>query len=262
MAMFGFNRPAPEPEMPPAPTSNREALRVKPLSAGDISVRFAAEGAAPIEAGLHDLTVAGAGVSIPFQFDPLLGPDALCQVRFEHRTEGWVVETPARVVHTRQCDDLHVLYGLQFLNAGNLFAQMDAAWSHYFNRRSDRHFLVDLDAPMYARLRQRHHRLDGQVMDVSRSGLCVRVPHAMSSQLQVGVSARLFFDAWDLAGEVELAVTLANRRQLGEHSYLGFQIDEDQPPQCVRGAAALASYVQERQRELERVEAALRGSAA
>jgi hypothetical protein len=260
--MFGFNRSAPEPIAPPNPISNRDALRVKPLTPGDISVRFTSQAAPPIEVCLHDLTLAGAGVRIPFQLDPLLGPDALCEVRMEHTKESWVVETPARVVHTRQCDDLHVLYGLQFLNTGNLFAQMDAAWAHYFNRRSERHFQVDLDAPMYARLRQRHHRVDGQVMDVSRSGLCVRVPHLMSSALELGGASKLFFDAWDLAGEVEVAVTLANRRQLGEHSYLGLSLDAEQPPQCARGAGALRDYVDKRQRELERLEASLRGSAA
>ena len=262
MPMFGFNRPDPEPEPPQTPPSNREALRVKPLGADDISVRFTCQDAPPIEACLQDLTLAGAGVRIPFQHDPLLGPDALCEVRLEHATEGWVVQTPARIVHTRQFDDLHVLYGLQFLNTGNLFAQMDSAWAHYFNRRADRHFLVDLDAPMHARLRQRHHRLDGQVMDISRGGLCVRVPHLMSSTLEPGVTSRLFFDAWDLAGEVELAVTLVNRRQLGEYSYLGFSIDSDQPTQCAKGVAALGRYIDGRQQELERIEATLRGSAA
>ncbi len=245
-----------------ADAQKRELFRVKPLDAAEVAVRLVIPGRESTMASLSDLALSGAGVAVPFEHDPCLEIGAMVEVHLEHTADDWRVDTPARVAHTRQLDDLHVVYGLEFVNTGNLYAQMDDAWAHYFNRRAEPHFGIDLDAPMHARLRQNQHRMDAGVTDISRTGLCLRVPHHMAASFVVGQSAQLLFDAWSLPGEYELAVDLVNRRTLGEWDYLGLTIQEHQP---TRGAAAreiLLEYVETRHRELEAREADLRESAA
>lgn len=254
--------PAPVTPEPAASSTQRKLFRVKPLNAEEVAVRLVVPGAFSVDAELNDLALAGAGVRIPFQHDPCLEEGALLEVRLEHRQDDWVVDSPARVVHKRQAGDLHVLYGLEFVNLGNLYGQMDDAWAHYFNRRVEPHFGVDLDAPMQATLRQRQHRMDAMVTDLSRGGLCLRAAHHMASPFEVGERAELHFLAWNLPGEYVLEVTLQNRRTLGEWDYLGFKIADEQPPRCRDGFDVLMAYVDERERERAAREAELRDSAA
>ncbi|MCB9913931.1 MAG: PilZ domain-containing protein [Planctomycetes bacterium] len=260
---FRRAKPASVPEpVAPQPANRRRIHRVRPLPKDEVRVRCVAQGVQPVEARLYDLTLSGAGVRIEFQDDPCLAEGALVELRLEHVADGWQVDTPARVIYVRQADDLHVQYGFEFVNVGNLYGQMDNAWSHYFNRRAEPHFGLDLDAPMMARLRQHHQRVDAVVTNVSAGGMCLRVPHSLASQLALDEPAQLFFSAWDLAGEVELEVTLLNRRRLGEYDFLGLAVSAEQPERARVGYRSLLDYVARRQRELEAREAALRRSAA
>jgi PilZ domain len=250
------------PRKPQGPPQKRKASRVKPLDADRVFVRLVVPGSESVEAAMIDLAMSGAGLSVPFQVDPCLEPGSLIEIRLEHLDDGWCVDTPARVAHTRQYDDTNVFYGLEFLNSGNLYAQMDDAWAHYFNRRQEPHYGVDLDEPIRARLRQRQHRLEGPVIDVSHTGLSVRVPHQMASTFELGKNTQVVIDAWSLPGEYELCVTVENRRTVGEWDYLGMSINKMQAEEGAAAREVFREYVEKRRLELEARDAELRDSAA
>ena len=105
---------------------------------------------------------------------------------------GWVVQTPAMVRRHQPTGEGNE-WGMEFINAGNLFGQWENCLGHYFNRRSNVRLCPDEDLPLGGWLSSRGNKMYGTVYDLSVAGAGILVSHIEAVALELDEDARVGF---------------------------------------------------------------------
>jgi len=218
-SLFRRSRAKPDPAAEAGETEETRLFHHSRVpDAEDLSayITLGDEGAAlPVE--LLDMNIQGAGLRMPFHVAPSEGYEQLVELTVSHVHDGWRVSSPARVTRVKKHDDAHVHVGLQFVNLGDLYAQLDDALGRYFNRRSTLRVQPIDGQGVNVRISYKHHRLRGTAHDLSRTGLGVRLTLVQAATFGTGELVTLVFDIPGFKAPIE---TLANVRH-------GYRLQED-----------------------------------
>ena len=203
----------------------------------------------------RDVSILGVGASFRVESDPSLSEDDVVEVVIKsgHRDE---VCTPARAIYGQFESDNVLRYGLEFINARNLYSQLDSFYSQLFNRRNSPRVRPALEHNVLARVGWRSNEIDVLVTEVSATGVGLTMPLAEAYQL-VGIeSVRLAFRLPGIPGEFTGQARIEKRKQTGARALLGLSFEFEAGGTLGSMAGELAGFVDARVSEMEGWEAA------
>jgi c-di-GMP-binding flagellar brake protein YcgR len=123
--------------------NRRRAYRKRQCKAYALSVLVSGESAS-LPGQFLDLSMGGVAAAFPSDKDPQWKAGDVVEVVVQSLSHG-KVRSPARVVYSRVLDARLVRYGFEFINAGDLYAQLDTFYERLFNRRSSMRVRPSLD---------------------------------------------------------------------------------------------------------------------
>ena len=143
----------------------------------------------PVAGDLIDLSAGGAGVLFPWDRDPGMVPGDEVVLSFTSLVHGGEVETTARVARARdEQEPAGRRYGFEFTDHERLFAQLDAYYFKFFNRRRAMRVRPGLDRELCAELSFGPESVKVALHDVSPDGFGVLMK-AEEAQLLDGVAS-------------------------------------------------------------------------
>ena len=140
---------------------------------------------APVVGRLVDLCIQGASVRVSRREIPALEENHVIGLRIRHPKEGWEIVTPAMVRLISRTESNAARVGLEFVNPGQLYAQLQDELGRYFNRRTALRVRPQGDQPEL-RIKVKGTRISAQVFDVSVVGVGCWVDTVLAAGLQQG----------------------------------------------------------------------------
>ena len=179
-----------------------------------------------IPADLYDLSIDGSGVLVPEDFVQSVQPDDVLQFQLSHPMHGWSVRTPVKVVRVLPHGEHQRLLGMQFINTGNLYAQLDDAMGRYFNRRKLSRVHPDENQTIDVHLQLGANNILARIYDISREGLGVAVPYVQAIDLEPGKEMEIKFRLPNMKKTISGPVCVQQRRVIGEYGFVGMILNE------------------------------------
>lgn len=257
--LFRRNKKKQQQQQQQRPDEKRGLYRQRSFHLGDLSARLRTASGGSVRTDVADLTIRGIGLRMALEVDPEVDLDQLVDLEVSHGSDGWRIATPARC-RQRHEEGERVLYGFEFINRGDLYSQMEDAFGRYFNRRRARRARLDLDAQPIATIAQKRHRVRGPLHDVSVGGIQVALSRAEAVALEDAESVHVRFELPGVKGALEGAGTLKYRNALGALEIVGVELDMEAASSFARRRDEIATYVEERLRELQALGLPLRGA--
>lgn len=232
--------------------NRRGAYRKRQCKAYSLSVVLLVEGGA-LPGQFIDLSMGGVGAAFPVDRDPGLADGDAVELVVQSLSHG-KVQTPARVVYRRKVEGRRVRYGFEFINTGNLYAQLDGFYARLFNRRSSMRVRPSLDRKVQLTLEVNGRTHEATISEISATGVGLVLaaePGVMFEGGQrVGVEFKLPGTREPLRGHA----TLVNVRATPERAVLGLAFDLEEPHGLSEKALALEAFIDARAAEMERWE--------
>ena len=227
----------------------RSAYRKRNSKAQSLEATLNVTGWPSLRVELIDLSVRGAGVRVPFAQDRNLKIGDVVELIIGSMMRGEVI-TGARVSNLGPHGESHVRYGLEFLNLGNLYSQLDSFYSRHFNRRRHLRVLPSLDRKIHALLRWSGGELKVPVFDISASGLGV----VLSKDSAARTAEITVFDLeFKLPGRDETLrgrATARHRSPLRNNVLLGLDFDLSAKSSLQAQVPAIRQFVEQRTAEM------------
>jgi len=242
----------------------RLSLHARVPDAQDLSVYLSLGDEGPtVLVELLDMNIQGAALAVPFHLAPTADDERFVELTVSHAQDGWRVLTPARVTRVSKLDEQRVHVGLQFMNLGDLYAQLDDALGRYFNRRASMRVLPAEGTQVGVRIVYQHHRLRGLAHDVSRTGVGVRMTLVQAAIFKTGEEVRMHVELPGAKSALEGVARVRHGYRLGEDVVLGMEFDFEQGGSLGAQRKQLYAYVEQREREILELQRRLirRGSA-
>ena len=189
-------------------------------------VQVGTEMESPVQARLVDLSIQGACVIVPLPSFPALTEGEIVGVRIEHAGDQWQISTPGLVRRILFDSARWVRIGLEFVNPGNLFAQLQNDHGQYFNRR--REWRVTVGEPLDVLLRHKGSRVQARVADLSVCGMGGWMDHVQGSMLPKGANLKMTFQLPDEREAVEGPAQLVYKGRAKELDRIGVAFDLEQ----------------------------------
>jgi len=178
-----------------------------------------------LEASLLDLTMRGAGVRVPAPEGQAPKVSDVLEVTIQSQRDGWEIRTPGIVRQVKAQKGGAILCGIEFINLGNLYSQMDDTLALYFNRRSRVRVPAEADSPISADLASTGHRLTAVVYDLTTKGIGLLVRHAEATPLRVDAAAIVRLKLPDSKNDMEGRAFIRQHRALHYQDVVGLEFD-------------------------------------
>lgn len=244
-----------------APDDRRERYR-RGAGSSPMQVFVSREGETEFTGEFIDVSAGGAAARFTLANDPGMKAGEIVSLTIKSSTRDNFVRTPARVVYSEPGGDQHWRYGFQFVSTGDLYSQLDEFYSRFFNRRGSPRVKAPAERRVTIALLWGDNEQPGTAHDVSGTGMCVAIPLDAVARLQGIERVRLRFR---LPGSETVhygPARILHRNRVVGRMLLGIEFDLEREDGLTRTWAELEAFVQERHREVERWERAVRGSAA
>ncbi len=176
-----------------------------------------------LEGRLDDLCIQGANVRVSREIVPYLHEEQVIAARIEHPREGWSVTSPCMVRSIEETSGFYVKVGLEFINSGDLYSQLDDQLGKYFNRRSKNRVRTGPDQ-FSLRVSRKGVRLQASVHDLSELGIGAWVDHIQAIKLTEGDTLK--FHLSHNQGEkrfVQGRLEVARKESHGARDYIGLR---------------------------------------
>jgi c-di-GMP-binding flagellar brake protein YcgR len=159
-------------------------------------------------------------------------------------------------VYTRRAEKGRVRYGFEFINAGNLYAQLDSFYARLFNRRSSMRVRPCLDRKVQLTLRLGSSARRATLSEISTTGVGLVLPADLAAGLARNQRVAVEFQLPGTREPFRGNATVVNLRATPERTVLGLAFDLDEPNGLGPKARALEAFVAARAAEMERWESA------
>lgn len=221
----------------------RDQARVKLPDAESLVVEVNSPNFDTLHGELVDLSIRGAGVVVPVEFDPPIATDEIVELTVAHPIDGWTVQTPV-CLRRAFTDGSKVQYGFEFINEGNLYAQLENAMARYFNRRRASRVEVELDQQPVVRMAWGRIKALGKLHDVSRDGIGVTLDLVHAQKLFEEDEIAVRFELPEVKKPLECKATVARLNRLGDRAFVGLELEKDAKSGVNKYAVTLQEYVE------------------
>ena len=228
--------------------NRRGHYRTKPSDEKPLGVQLVTPSGA-IDGELIDVSVRGCGARFLFAKDPMLSAGDVVEIRIssERRDE---VRTPVRVVYGVADGETHLRYGFQFINAGNLYGQLDDFYVRVFNRRRSPRVRPQLDEKIPVTLSWNRQELVSPVHELSAHGLGMILPQPEAFRLGKVDELRVEFSLPEVKKPFGGPARIRNRKPVLDKVFLGLEFDLDAPDGLGARQPELQEFVEQRAERL------------
>lgn len=164
------------------PGELRQHYRRKPNKKHALAVKLRFEKGPPVAGELLDVSAGGAAVGFSKESAPELDPGDPAQLSFTSLVHGGEVLAKA-VVASSARHQFGRRYGFAFTDPEGLFAQLDAYYLKFFNRRRAVRVRPDLNVALKAELAFGSSSMDVKINDISYDGFGVMLVPEKAGQL-------------------------------------------------------------------------------
>ncbi|MFT5050077.1 MAG: c-di-GMP-binding flagellar brake protein YcgR [Chlamydiales bacterium] len=211
------------------------------------------------ETTLIDLTARGAGFETPSAFE--LHEDEAIEVVVTNEADRWAVRTPAMARHHVDLGGTSV-WGVEFINLGNLYGQWDNILGEHFNRRTDPRVAPELDRPTPVTLTLDEHPISATLHDMSPTGMCMAVRHTEVSGLERDTSVHIAFKLPRSRRNLQGTAIVRRNCRAGALDLLGVEFDMTAADGFAKHERTIAAYCKKRAKALSKWEASWNREAA
>ncbi|MDF1836619.1 MAG: PilZ domain-containing protein [Planctomycetota bacterium] len=196
-------------------------------------------------ADLYDLTIEGSAVIVPEDLVADLLEDDVLQFTLAHPMHGWSVCTPAKVVRKAPQGPNQSLVGLQFINTGSLYSQLDNAMGLYFTRRKLNRVHPDKDKVIPVKISDGATQYTGTIYDLSTEGMGFTLPKEDGLKLHPDMPLSVAFVLPNSEDLIQGEISVRQRRKMQDLAFVGALFGE----QFERFADSITDYVSMRRLE-------------
>ncbi len=196
-------------------------------------------------ADLYDLTIEGSAIIVPEDLVTEIEVDDVVQFTLAHPMHGWSVCTPAKVVRKAPQGPHQSLVGLQFINTGSLYSQLDNAMGRYFNRRKLNRVHPDKGKVIQVKVSDGATQYTGKIYDVSNEGLGFTLPKEDGAKLHPDMPLSVAFLLPNSEELIQGEISVRQRRKMHDLAFVGALFGE----QFKRFADTITDYVSMRRLE-------------
>jgi hypothetical protein len=166
-----------------APRDQRNHYRKQTARSQPLEATLKVKGWEPISVELVDLTARGAGINVLLARDCGLAVGDLVELGIATIMRSEVVAA-AKVANVGKRVQAHVRYGLEFVDLGRLYAQLDPFYARHFNRRGKMRVRPWLDRRVKVRMNWGGVDVIGQMYDLSETGIGVVVSRESAKRVE------------------------------------------------------------------------------
>lgn len=177
----------------------------------------------PAQGRLVDLSIQGVCVVLTLHAFPAMTEGEIIGVRIEHVRDDWGIATPGLVRVIEFEGGRWVRVGLEFVNPGNLFAQLENDRGEYFNRR--REGRVNVEGEIEATIKQKGTKVRAELNDLSICGIGGWVDHVGGATLRLHEPIHLTLRLPGSLGTAEGAAELVYKARNGPKDRIGVAFD-------------------------------------
>jgi len=174
----------------------RGAYRVPKQPGANVEVGILCEDGRKATGECVDVSIGGAGVSLPRTKDLELIEGTKVRVRVQHMSRARGIEANAEVVTVAQTG-ASVRYGLRFVDVNEVIQQVDSFYARWFNRRRNVRVMPDFTTKVSGTVKWSDGELSARVHDISMGGVGVLATLDQVKPLKI-------------KSRVEIALTLPN----------------------------------------------------
>jgi hypothetical protein len=214
-----------------------------------------------IPAELVNLTVRGAGVRVPAETATGLEGDDVLEVCISSKRDRWTIKTPAVVRQVNE-ERGHLSCGIEFINLGNLYSQMEDALGRYFNRRAHLRVHPHFDRPDSVTLSSMGNKMMGTVYDLTTHGLGIVLSHVEAAPLKLETEARVSLQLGRKKAVLDGPTVIRHRRKLSMGELVGVEFDLEHESGFGQHQKLLGEYCAKREREMAAWDSSFEGDAA
>jgi c-di-GMP-binding flagellar brake protein YcgR len=200
-----------------------------------------------------DLSMGGVGAAFPRDKDPQWKQGDVVEVVVQSLSHG-KVRSPARVVYSKGAEDRLVRYGFEFINAGDLYAQLDTFYERLFNRRSSMRVRPSLDRKVKLTLTCDGRTREGTIAEISATGVGLVLEPAQGEGLEGGQRVGVEFKLPGTREAFRGHARIVNVKATPERIVLGLAFDLDEAQGLAQQSQALEAFIDTRAAEMERWE--------
>ncbi len=164
------------------PTEQRRFYRRKQGKKHTLSVKLEVKDGAPVPGELIDVSAGGVAMTFADDIDPNLDTGETLTLAFSAMVHGGRVMAHAKVLNISRGESAPI-YHLEFTDAHELFAQLDAFYLKFFNRRRLHRVRPALDTRLAGDLHFGMGTMAIKINDISLDGFGVRLSAANGSML-------------------------------------------------------------------------------
>jgi c-di-GMP-binding flagellar brake protein YcgR len=248
--MFFKKKPARPARREPA--DKRQHYRKLSARSQPLESLLKVAGWSPVPVELVDLTVRGAGIAVPFARDRNLKVGDLVELTIVSlmRTE---VVAAAKVANVGKRGQGQVRYGLEFLDLGKLYAQLDEFYARHFNRRRAVRVKPWLDRKVKIELRWGSESMSGPMYDLSTQGVGVVLTREAAKRLAEIPSVSIAFRLPGAEAACNGRAAIRHRSPIAKNVLVGLQFDSSADGMR-KHEAQVRRFIVEREREMSKWE--------
>ena len=224
---------------------NRSEYRTQQGRRDVLEVVLLQDDGPPVRGEILDLCYAGAGISFALDAAPRLRSGDDVRLEFLVCGTGRRVVCKAVVQHLRE-DALGCRYGFHFLDSRDLHEHLDSGLLRLFNRRRKVRVRPCAAETVAVELDHDEAAIQGALLNISETGLSVRLPVGAGDQLPGARTVGLALALPGQAAPMRLTAVLRYRALEATSERWGLEFEDP----AAEGLEAVRAYVGERLREI------------
>lgn len=226
----------------------KASLRMQVVKAGGEKIKVQAV----------DLSARGAGFTT--RPDVRFSESEVVEVLISSRSDGWSVRTPGVLRHAKLSNEA-IGWGVEFINTGTLYDQLDDALGRHFNQRKSRRISPSLDRRILAQVLVQDEPISAAVHDLTVSGVGLVAHHGALSPDLAGQTLAVAFSLPRSKEVLSGTATVRRVHTADPLDLLGMEFDLADPQGFSRFEREIQAYCEVRSKAIAEWESAWRSAA-
>ncbi len=246
----------------PSKPSNAELMRARARQGtrdGRVAYRVPRQGGANVEVAILcedgrkatgecvDVSIGGAGVSLPRTKDLELVEGTKVRVRVHHMSRARGIEASAEVVTVAQIGS-NVRYGLRFVDINEVIQQVDSFYARWFNRRRSPRVMPDFTTKVTGSVKWSDGELSARIHDISMGGVGVLATLEQVAPLKIKARVEISLKLPNSPLPIVCRARIVGMKAFTKNVLVGLEFEPNGGIE--RYAVGLQRYVDERQAQI------------